>query len=68
LAAGAAVGLAVALASARYVASLLFAAKATDISMIAIPALTIGLAALLAAVPGIVRAVRIDPAKTFRSE
>ena len=66
--AGAMAGLVVALASARYVASLLFDVKATDISMIAVPAVTIGLAALLAAVPGVIRAVQVDPAKTLRSE
>lgn len=68
IAAGAAVGLAAGLASARYVASLLFDVKATDVSMIAIPLATIGIAALLAAVPGVIRAVRIDPVKTLRTE
>jgi hypothetical protein len=36
--------------------------------MLALPSLTILSAALLAAVPAVIRAVRIDPAKTLRAD
>jgi ABC-type lipoprotein release transport system permease subunit len=36
--------------------------------MLALPALTILAAALLAALPPVIRAVRIDPAETLRVE
>jgi ABC-type lipoprotein release transport system permease subunit len=36
--------------------------------MLALPALTIMAAALLAALPPVIRAVRIDPAKVLRAE
>jgi predicted permease len=65
---GAAAGLVLGMASGRYVASMLYQVKATDASMLALPLLTIFLAALLAAVPAVIRAVRIDPAITLRVE
>lgn len=65
---GAATGLALGLTAARYIASLLYQVKATDISMLALPALTILAAAMLAALPAVIRAVRIDPATTLRAE
>jgi ABC-type lipoprotein release transport system permease subunit len=42
--------------------------KATDAMSVATPLLTLAVAAALAAVPPAVRAVRIDPAQTLRSE
>jgi putative ABC transport system permease protein len=42
--------------------------KPTDPAMLALPSLTILLAALLAALPAVIRAVRIDAATTLRSE
>ena len=42
--------------------------KPTDPRMLALPALTILAAALLAALPPVVRAVHIDPAETLRVE
>jgi predicted permease len=65
---GAATGLALGLTAARYIASLLYQVKATDIGMLAFPSLTILAAALLAALPAVIRAVRIDPATTLRTE
>ena len=41
---------------------------ATDPGMLALPALTILGAALLTALPPVIRAVRIDPATTLRAE
>ena len=65
---GALAGLALGMASARYIESLLYQVKPTDLAMLALPPLTILAAALLASLPAVIRAVRIDPAKTLRSE
>jgi len=65
---GAAAGLALGLASARYIESLLFQVKATDLGMLAIPSLAILAAALLAALPAVIRAVRIDPVSMLRTD
>jgi ABC-type lipoprotein release transport system permease subunit len=56
------------MASARYIESLLYEVKPTDPAMLTLPALTILVAALLAALPPVIRAVRIDPAKSLRVE
>jgi ABC-type antimicrobial peptide transport system permease subunit len=66
--AGALAGLALGLLSVRYIESLIFQVKATDAPMLLAPALTIVAATLMAAVPAVVRAVRIDPAMMLRSE
>jgi ABC-type antimicrobial peptide transport system permease subunit len=42
--------------------------KATDPAALALPSLTIVAAALLAALPAVIHAVRIDPVKALRSE
>jgi hypothetical protein len=47
---------------------LLFEVTATDVGVLALPTATIFAVALLAAVPAIVRAVRIDPATALRLE
>jgi ABC-type antimicrobial peptide transport system permease subunit len=65
---GSAAGLALGLASVRYVESLLFQVKGASLSALVIPSLTIFAVALLAALPSVVRAVRIDPANILRSE
>ena len=56
------------MASGRVVESFLFEVKASDPGMIALPLLALFMAALLAALPPAIRAVRIDPARTLRSE
>jgi predicted permease len=66
--AGALAGLALGFASVRYIESLLYQVKPTDPQMLALPALTVLAAALLAALPPVIRAVRIDPATTLRTE
>jgi putative ABC transport system permease protein len=68
VAAGALAGLALGLASVRYIDSLFYHVKATDPAMLAIPTLTIVAAALLAAMPAVIHAVRIDPVSMLRSE
>src|SRR6185312_13060029 len=65
---GALAGIGLGMASVRYIASLLYEVKATDVGMLALPALAILAAALLAALPAVIRAVRIDPATTLRAE
>jgi putative ABC transport system permease protein len=65
---GAAAGVAGGMASARVVETLLFDVKATDLGIIVVPLLTLLSAAVLAALPPAIRAVRIDPARTLRSE
>jgi predicted permease len=66
--AGAIAGLALGIASVRYIESLLYQVKPTDPRMLVLPALTILAAALLAALPPVIRAVRIDPALMLRAE
>ena len=63
---GALAGLALGFASVRYIETLLYQVKPTDPRMLALPALTILAAALLAALPAVIRAVRIDPAEMLR--
>jgi predicted permease len=68
VAVGALAGIALGLMSARYLESLFFEVKATDPAMLAIPSLTIVAAALMAALPAVIHAVRIDPISMLRSE
>ncbi|MDP8979209.1 MAG: ABC transporter permease, partial [Acidobacteriota bacterium] len=65
---GSAIGVVAGVASERIVGTLLYEVKATDIGMVAAPILAMLGAALLASLPPAVRAVRIDPAETLRSE
>jgi predicted permease len=65
---GAVAGLGFGMASVRYVAALLYGVKASDTSMLMVPTVVLLVAALLAALPAVMRAVRIDPAIMLRSE
>jgi predicted permease len=65
---GAFAGMALGIASTRYIETLLFGVKATDWSRLTLPSTTILAAALLASIPAVVRAVRIDPVRTLRAE
>jgi putative ABC transport system permease protein len=65
---GVMVGLAGGLAFGGLIERILFEVKATDALTIAAPLLTLAVAAALAALPPAIRAVRIDPAQTLRSE
>jgi putative ABC transport system permease protein len=56
------------IASVRFIESLLFEVKATDVGALALPTGTILAVALLAALPATIRAVRIDPVTMLRSE
>ena len=66
--AGALAGLALGLASVRYIEALLYQVKPSDPAMLALPSLAILAAALLAALPPVIHAVRIDPATVLHSE
>jgi predicted permease len=68
IALGAAVGLAGGMAGGRFLETLLFEVKSTEPGSVAAPLLALAVTALLAALPPALRAVRIDPAKTLRSE
>jgi predicted permease len=65
---GAIAGLACGLGFGRLVESILFNVTATDASAFALPLATLALTAALAALPPAIRAARIDPAQTLRSE
>jgi predicted permease len=66
--AGAIAGLALGMASIRYIETLFYQVKATDVRMLMLPSLAILTAALLASLPAVLHAVHIDPVKTLRSE
>jgi len=66
--AGSLIGIILGFLSARFIETLLFEVKATDVGVLAMPTVTILAVALLAALPAIVRAVRIDPAAMLRLE
>ncbi|MGJ5817535.1 FtsX-like permease family protein [Paludibaculum fermentans] len=65
---GAAAGITLGMASVRYVQTLLFGVKATAPEMLLAPALVLLIAALLAALPAVLRAARIDPTTMLRAE
>jgi len=66
--AGVLAGIVLGMTLVRYIASLLYEVKSSDPLMLALPLLVICAAALLAAAPAAIRAVRIDPALTLRTE
>jgi putative ABC transport system permease protein len=66
--AGLLAGLALGLTSQRYMDTLLYQVKPSDPAMLVLPTLTILAAALLAAVPPVIHAVRINPVKMLRAE
>jgi predicted permease len=65
---GAIAGLSLGIVSARYIGSLLYEVKPTGISALAVPSLALIGAAILAALPPVIRAIRVDPAEVLRSE
>jgi putative ABC transport system permease protein len=65
---GALTGLALGLASVRYIEPLLYDVRSTELPVLAIPALAMLGAAVLAALPAVIRAVEIDPATLLRAE
>jgi putative ABC transport system permease protein len=65
---GATAGVGLGMISVRYIESLFYQVKATDVQMLALPALAILAGALLAALRPVIQAVRIDPASMLRVE
>jgi ABC-type antimicrobial peptide transport system permease subunit len=63
--AGALAGLALGMASVRYIETLLYQVKPTDLIVLALPSLIVLTTAILAA-PAVIRAVRIDPVTMLR--
>ena len=66
--AGAIAGLALGMASVRYIETLFYEVKPTDPGLLAVPFLVIVVAVMLAALPPAIRAVGIDPVQTLRAE
>lgn len=66
--AGSFAGLVLGLATVRYIESLFYQVKPGDPAMLALPSLIILAATVLAALPAVIHAVRIDPVKMLRSE
>ncbi len=65
---GAMAGLGAGLASVRFVQTLLYGVRGTDVSMMIVPMFVLLATAGLAALPAVLRAVRIDPARMLRAE
>jgi ABC-type antimicrobial peptide transport system permease subunit len=65
---GALAGLAIGLASGRYIEPLLYQVRSSELPVLVIPSLFMLAAAVLAAVPTVIHAVKIDPAALLRSE
>jgi predicted permease len=65
---GAIVGVVLGLVSVRYVEALLYGVKGTSVSMLSVPCAVLLGAALLASLPAVLRAVKIDPAVMLRAE
>ncbi len=65
---GAVAGVGLGMLSVRYVESLFYQVRATDLQMLALPSVAILAGALLAALRPVIQAVRIDPASMLRAE
>jgi predicted permease len=65
---GAAVGAGVGVLLEPYVKSLLYQVKPADLGVLVLPSLIIVMAALLAAVPAVIRAIRIDSIAMLRAD
>jgi predicted permease len=65
---GTVVGLALGIATARYVSSLLFMVRATDLSMLIWPCMAMIAASFIASLQPIMRAIHIQPASLLRME
>lgn len=65
---GAIAGVWIGTSSARYLEMLLFQVKPSDSDVLALPTLAILIAALVAAAPAVIRAIRIDPVTMLRVE
>ncbi|HEY6181798.1 MAG TPA: ABC transporter permease [Terriglobales bacterium] len=65
---GSLAGLAIGIGTTGYIRSMLYEVRTTEPGILAVPAITILLATLMASLPAVVRAMRIDPVEMLRSE
>jgi len=65
---GVAIGVGLGLGSARYIETLIFQVKASDAGMLMLPSMVILAVVVVAAVPAVMRALRVDPAEILRAE
>src|SRR5579862_1016631 len=65
---GAAAGLGLGLGAVRFMETLLYGVNATDLTILAVPSLTIVAVALIAALAPVIRALQIDPVAMLRME
>ncbi|MGH9627956.1 MAG: FtsX-like permease family protein, partial [Bryobacteraceae bacterium] len=65
---GATAGLGLGIASERYIGALLYQVTITDFTILAAPVVTVLTAAVMASVPPVIRALRIDPVAMMRTE
>jgi hypothetical protein len=65
---GVAAGVGFSMASIRYMEALLYGVQATDAAVLALPLIAIPVAAMVAALPALTRAVRTDPIQVLRAE
>jgi ABC-type antimicrobial peptide transport system permease subunit len=65
---GGVVGLGLGIASEQYIEALLYQVKATDFTTIGMPVIAVISAAVLASLPPLFRAVRINPVTSIRAE
>jgi len=65
---GAAAGLGIGMGSARFIETLFFEVQATEAGMLMMPGMVILGAAMVAAMPAVIHAVRIDPVEALRAE
>ena len=65
---GGCAGIALGFGAARFVKSLFYQVKATDADMLALPACAILLTAIVATLPSVLRALRINPTEILRTE
>lgn len=68
IALGGCAGVALGFGAARYVESLFYQVKATDADMLALPACSLLVTALVATLPAVLRALRTDPTEILRAE
>lgn len=65
---GTGIGIVLGISTARYVSSLLFMVKATDLPIIVWPCIAMFISGLIASVPPVLRAIHIHPASLLRVE
>jgi len=68
IATGAVAGVGLGIGSSRYIETLFYQVKATDVSMLPLPLLMLMATALVSTIPAILRAVRTEPSEILRSE